>query len=120
VYFYTYVKGGRFEMYSVEICAGAGGQALGLERAGFRHVALVEIDTNACNTLHANRPSWNVIQGDVKAQFADWSTRDDIKNQHNMDLTKLLYKNGYPPQWDGAVFERVLEQAENFKKWAKA
>jgi DNA (cytosine-5)-methyltransferase 1 len=54
-------------MYSVEICAGAGGQALGLERAGFHHVALVEIDTNACNTLHANRPSWNVIQGDVKA-----------------------------------------------------
>ncbi|MDR1355825.1 MAG: DNA cytosine methyltransferase [Propionibacteriaceae bacterium] len=53
-------------MYSVEICAGAGGQALGLERAGFRHVALVEIDSNACNTLQANRPGWNVVQGDVK------------------------------------------------------
>lgn len=53
-----------------------------------------------------------------KAQFADWSTRDDIKNQLNMDLTKLLYKNGYPPQWDDEVFEKVLEQAENFKKWA--
>lgn len=55
---------------------------------------------------------------DDKAQFADWSTRDDIKNQLNMDLTKLLYKNGYPPQWDDEVFEKVLEQAENFKKWA--
>jgi type I restriction enzyme R subunit len=54
---------------------------------------------------------------DDKAQFADWSTRDDIKNQLNMDLTKLLYKNGYPPQWDDEVFERVLEQAENFKKY---
>jgi len=54
---------------------------------------------------------------DDKAQFADWSTRDDIKNQLNMDLTKLLYKNGYPPQWDDEVFEKVLEQAENFKKW---
>jgi DNA (cytosine-5)-methyltransferase 1 len=53
-------------MYSVEICAGAGGQALGLERAGFHHVALVEIDANACNTLRANRPGWNVVQGDVK------------------------------------------------------
>ncbi|GHV17866.1 cytosine-specific methyltransferase [Clostridia bacterium] len=53
-------------MYSVEICAGAGGQALGLERAGFRHVALVEIDANACNTLRANRPGWNVVQGDIK------------------------------------------------------
>jgi DNA (cytosine-5)-methyltransferase 1 len=53
-------------VYSVEICAGAGGQALGLEQAGFHHVALVEIDANACNTLNANRSSWNVIQGDVK------------------------------------------------------
>jgi len=55
---------------------------------------------------------------DDKAQFADWSTRDDIKNQLNMDLTVLLYKNGYPPEWDEEVFERVLEQAENFKKWS--
>jgi type I restriction enzyme R subunit len=53
---------------------------------------------------------------DDKAQFADWSTRNDIKNQLNMDLTVLLYKNGYPPEWDEEVFEKVLEQAENFKK----
>jgi type I restriction enzyme R subunit len=55
---------------------------------------------------------------DDKSQFADWSTRDDIKNQLNMDLTVLLYKNGYPPEWDEEVFEQVLEQAENFKKYA--
>jgi type I restriction enzyme R subunit len=54
---------------------------------------------------------------DDKAQFADWSTRDDIKNQLNMDLTVLLYKSGYPPEWDDEVFEKVLEQAENFKKY---
>ena len=54
---------------------------------------------------------------DNKAQFADWSTRADIKNQLNMDLTVLLYKNGYPPEWDEEVFEKVLEQAENFKKY---
>jgi type I restriction enzyme R subunit len=54
---------------------------------------------------------------DDKSQFADWSTRDDIKNQLNMDLTVLLYKNGYPPEWDEEVFEQVLEQAENFKKY---
>lgn len=53
---------------------------------------------------------------DDKAQFADWSTRDDIKNQMNMDLTVLLYKNGYPPEWEEEVFEKVMEQAENFKK----
>ena len=53
-------------MQSIEICAGAGGQALGLEQAGFSHVALVEIDKDACNTLKTNRPNWNVINGDVK------------------------------------------------------
>ena len=56
---------------------------------------------------------------DDKAQFADWSTRDDIKNQLNMDLTILLYQNGYPPEWDEEVFEKVMEQAENFKKYNK-
>lgn len=55
---------------------------------------------------------------DDKVQFADWSTREDIKNQMNMDLTILLYKNGYPPEWDEEVFEKVLEQAENFKKYS--
>jgi len=55
---------------------------------------------------------------DEKSMFADWSSRDDIKNQLNMDLTVLLYKNGYPPEWDEEVFEQVLEQAENFKKYA--
>ena len=53
-------------MRSIEICAGAGGQALGLEQAGFKHVALVEIDKYACATLRANRPHWNVVEDDVK------------------------------------------------------
>ena len=43
-------------MQSIELCAGAGGQALGLERAGFEHVALIEIDAAACQTLRYNRP----------------------------------------------------------------
>ncbi|MDR1569172.1 MAG: DNA cytosine methyltransferase [Oscillospiraceae bacterium] len=54
-------------MRSIEICAGAGGQALGLEQAGFQHAALVEIDADACATLRKNRPHWNVINGDIKA-----------------------------------------------------
>ena len=53
---------------------------------------------------------------DDKAQYADWSSREDIKSQLNMDLTILLYENGYPPQWNDEVFEQVLGQAENFKK----
>lgn len=54
---------------------------------------------------------------DDKAQYADWSTRDDIKSQLNMDLIVLLYENGYPPEWNSEVYEKVLEQAENFKKY---
>lgn len=50
---------------SIELCAGAGGQALGLENAGFSHQALVEIDAHCCNTLRLNRPSWNVIEDDL-------------------------------------------------------
>ena len=50
---------------SLEICAGAGGQALGLEQAGFHHAALVEIEPPACATLRLNRPTWNVIEGDL-------------------------------------------------------
>lgn len=52
---------------SIEICAGAGGQALGLEQAGFEHSVLVEIEPSACATLRLNRPKWNVIEGDVHA-----------------------------------------------------
>ncbi len=54
---------------------------------------------------------------DDKVQYADFFNRDDIKNQLNMDLTVLLYKNGYPPEWDEEVFDKVMEQAENFKKY---
>jgi DNA (cytosine-5)-methyltransferase 1 len=52
---------------SVEICAGAGGQALGLEQAGFAHANLVELDEMACQTLRLNRPQWQVTQADVRA-----------------------------------------------------
>lgn len=53
-------------MKSLELCAGAGGQALGLEQAGFEHVALIENDPHCCNTLRANRPSWNVLEVDLR------------------------------------------------------
>jgi type I restriction enzyme R subunit len=53
---------------------------------------------------------------DDKSQYADWSNRNDIKSQLEMDLVILLYKNGYPPEWNQEVFEKVLEQAENFKR----
>lgn len=49
----------------LELFAGAGGLALGLEKAGFECILLNEIDKDACNTLRANRPNWNVAEGDV-------------------------------------------------------
>jgi DNA (cytosine-5)-methyltransferase 1 len=49
----------------LELCAGAGGQALGFEQSGFEHAGLVEIDPHACRTLRYNRPYWNVIQEDL-------------------------------------------------------
>ncbi|RRH71286.1 DNA cytosine methyltransferase [Falsigemmobacter faecalis] len=51
---------------SLEMCAGAGGQALGLEMAGFGHAALVEWEPPACATLRLNRPEWNVVEGDLR------------------------------------------------------
>jgi DNA (cytosine-5)-methyltransferase 1 len=65
---------------SVELCAGAGGQALGLERAGFAHTALVEIDKHCCNTLRHNRPAWNVLEEDMRL------FKDRAANYRGMDL----------------------------------
>lgn len=72
---------------SVELFAGGGGLALGMEKAGFRHLLLNEFDHSACETLRCNRPQWNVIEGDV----------------HDIDFTALRGKidflsGGFPCQ----------------------
>lgn len=54
------------EFTVLEICAGAGSQAFGLEAAGFRHAGLIEIDPDAAATLRVNRPDWPVIEGDLR------------------------------------------------------
>ena len=51
---------------SIEVCAGAGGQAIGLEQAGFKHLALVDNDEHCCRTLKTNRPQWNVVHRDLE------------------------------------------------------
>ena len=54
---------------------------------------------------------------DDKSKFTDWASRNDIKSQLQSALILLLYKNGYPPRWNREVFLKVMEQAENFKKY---
>ncbi len=54
----------RGNLTSLELCAGAGGQALGVELAKFHHEALVEVDDWCRKTLKLNRPDWNVIEGE--------------------------------------------------------
>lgn len=54
------------KLKAIELFAGAGGLALGIERAGFETIGLIEWDKNASDTLKYNRPHWNVIHGDVE------------------------------------------------------
>lgn len=56
----------KMSFYSLELCAGGGGQALGLEGAGFHHVCVVEYEPQFCTTLRLNRPHWNVRQEDIR------------------------------------------------------
>lgn len=67
-------------IYTVlELFAGAGGMALGLEKAGLKSVLLNEIDSHACKTLRKNRPEWNVVEGDVsKVDFTPYRDTVDV------------------------------------------
>lgn len=63
----------------LELFAGAGGLAVGMEKAGLKCVALNEIDKHACETLRINRPNWNVLEGDIKNfNFSKYHNQVDI------------------------------------------
>ena len=71
---------------TIELFAGAGGLALGVERAGFKTLGLVEADKDACETLKFNRPSWNVICDDIaNVSCGNLEKNFDIK-KGNLDL----------------------------------
>lgn len=67
------------EFKVLELFAGAGGLAVGLEKSGIKCVALNEIDKWACQTLRDNRPNWNVLEGDIKSfDFKEYNNQVDI------------------------------------------
>lgn len=77
----------------VELFAGAGGLALGLEKAGFEEVGLIELDKYACATLRKNRPNWNIIEDDV-VKIAELGIKNFLQDKIEIDLLS----GGYPCQ----------------------
>ncbi len=69
-----------YKKFSVlELFAGAGGLAIGMEKAGLECIALNEIDKWACQTLRENRPHWNVLEGDIKSfSFKSFENKVDV------------------------------------------
>jgi DNA (cytosine-5)-methyltransferase 1 len=64
---------------TIELFAGAGGLAIGLEKAGLNTILLNEIDKNACATLQANRPNWNVVCSDIaNIDFTPYKHKIDV------------------------------------------
>ena len=79
---------------SIELFAGAGGLALGLEQAGFQHIGLVEFNPSAANTLLLNRPEWNVICEDIAI-----ISQRDLESEFNIKKGELdLLSGGAPCQ----------------------
>jgi len=69
----------NYEYNVLELFAGAGGLAVGMEKAGLKCVALNEIDKHACETLRKNRPNWNILEGDIKNfNFTEYHNQVDV------------------------------------------
>lgn len=67
------------DFQSLELFAGAGGLAIGMEKAGFKPILLNELDSSACATLRKNRPNWNIVEGDVSSiNFKPFRNQIDI------------------------------------------
>ncbi|UNQ41323.1 DNA (cytosine-5-)-methyltransferase [Prescottella equi] len=100
----------------IEICAGAGGQSLGLEKAGFHHTLAVELNRDAVSTLELNRPGWDVRWGDV-ANRAVWDPKDysPESGQRRVDL----FAGGVPcPPFSIAGKRLGAEDERDLFAWA--
>ncbi|MEU0074267.1 DNA cytosine methyltransferase [Streptomyces sp. NPDC006332] len=94
----------------VDVCSGAGGLALGLERAGFEPTLLLDEDDDACRTLRTNRPQWNVLQTDL----LDF---DPSEHPHSYDVDLLsaglprVKSNATAVRTESGNEERLLKAA---------
>ena len=70
------------------------------------------IINNECKTLA--KKVKEII--DTKSSFADWLNNQNVRNQLKLDIKICLVKNGYPPQYSPEVFNKVMEQVENFEE----
>lgn len=57
---------------------------------------------------------------DTKSSFADWLNNQNVRNQLKLDIKICLVKNGYPPQYSPEIFNKVMEQVENFEENSEA
>ena len=100
----------------VEICAGAGGQSLGLDRAGFKHVLAVELDPTAAATLSLNKPKWDVRIGDV-ADPDVWQPSDFSPENRGEPIS--LFAGGVPcPPFSIAGKQLGTEDERDLFAWA--
>ncbi|WDT60006.1 DNA cytosine methyltransferase [Streptomyces sp. G7(2002)] len=88
---------------SLEVCAGAGGLAMGLENAGFTPVALIERSRHACATLRANRLGWRVLEMDL---------RDFVAQEHPYVHDVDLIAAGLPRLKSSAAIKRTEDRYE--------
>ena len=95
------------EFTSIELFAGAGGLALGLEKAGFKSLGLIEIDKDASETLRKNRPQWRVINDDI----ANISSQD-LLSYFSVRKGELDLLSGGAPCQSFYHYAKFLEQLQ--------
>lgn len=92
-------------MNFIDLCSGAGGLALGLERAGFQNLACIDNDPLCCQTITMNRPRWNAVEADINHL--------QLRREDTADIDLISTSLPAAREWDrnspGNLFERVLD-----------
>ncbi|MCS2404483.1 DNA (cytosine-5-)-methyltransferase [Bacteroides salyersiae] len=101
---------------SIELFAGAGGLALGMEKAGFEHVMLNEIDHDACMTLRNNRPGWKIEEGDIrKFSFKQYEGVDFLSGGFPCQAFSYAGKQGGFKDTRGTLFFELARAVQEVR-----